>query len=209
MPKYNKIENIPARVFFEILKTKNYQLLKPKPSEKDLEAVFISIYDAFFLASDNEEAKDYLRLTDEIAFLEYKIAKIKSTLHYYYYNYDKMVELVGKEKADILLNEYFDALEKGCDIIVDRNAKLIDEVQRLLTQEIGIINNDLSFAKMEYENLTKASQKKDFDYYESIGVLSEVLPNNALLKEEMTLAVYVTLEKLATKKVKEQQRLKK
>jgi len=199
MPKYNKIENIPARVFFEILKTKNYQLLKPKPSEKDLEAVFISIYDAFFLASDNEEAKDYLRLTKEIAFLEYKIGYLKQSLHFYFYN-----PTTREMRLD-----FIKAVKEGYGIEIDAEKPFIDEVQRLLTQEIGIINNDLSFAKMEYENLTKASQKKDFDYYESIGVLSEVLPNNALLKEQMTLAVYVTLEKLATKKVKEQQRLKK
>lgn len=199
MPKYDKIENIPARVFFEILKTKNYQLLKPKPREKNLEAVFVAIYDAFFLASDNEEAKDYLRLTNEINFLQYKISYLKRCLHFYYYN----------QTTKEMREDFIKAVKEGYGIEIDAQKPFIDEVERLLTQEIGIINNDLSFAKIEYENLTKTSQKKDFDYYESIGALSEILPNNSLLKEEMTLAVYVTLEKIAVKRIKEQQRLKK
>jgi len=80
LPKYNEISNIPAKVFFEILKTKNYQLLKPKPKEKGLEEIFISIYDEFFIKSDNLEAKRYLELNKNIAFLNYKIAIIKQTL---------------------------------------------------------------------------------------------------------------------------------
>jgi len=52
------------------------------------------------------------------------------------------------------------------------------------------------------------SQKKDFDYYENIGALSNALPNNSLLKEDMTLAVYVTLEKLVHKLVEQQKQKK-
>jgi len=82
MPKYNSIDTIPAKVFFEVLKSKNYQLLKPKPKEKGLEECFIAIYDDFFIKSDNSEAKSYLKLNKEIAFLEYKMAVIKQVLHF-------------------------------------------------------------------------------------------------------------------------------
>jgi hypothetical protein len=61
---------------------------------------------------------------------------------------------------------------------------------------------------LELESMVKKSKNKDFDYYEDIGVLSQVLPNNSLLKEDMTLAVYISLEKLA-KKVSEQNKKKK
>ena len=43
MPKFNNIENIPAKTFFDILETKNFRLLKPKPREKGLEQVFMSL----------------------------------------------------------------------------------------------------------------------------------------------------------------------
>ena len=74
MPKYNSIDTIPAKVYFDIKESSNLQLLKPKPSEKDLEKIFESIDDQFFLRSKNPEAQRYLNLTVEIQYLNYKIA---------------------------------------------------------------------------------------------------------------------------------------
>jgi hypothetical protein len=189
LAKYNKIDNVPAKVFFEILKTKNYQLLKPKPKEQGLEGVFMSIYDDFFIQSDNPEAQRYFELTKNIAFLEYKIAVIKKTLHFLFYN-----KTTKEMRLDIIK-----ALKIGCGIEIDENAPFIDEVQRVLNIELGAIKNDLNIEKMEFDKMIKKSSDKDFSYYDSIAGLSNVLPSNSLLKENMTLAVYVTLEKLAHK----------
>ena len=194
MPKYNSIDTIPAKVFFEVLKSKNYQLLKPKPKEKGLEECFIAIYDDFFIKSDNSEAKSYLKLNKEIAFLEYKMAVIKKVLHFAFYN-----QTTKEMRYDII-----DALKKGCGIYIDKEAPFIDEVQRVLQIEIGYIKNDLSLLKSELKEMIKVSQNKDYNYYDSIGALSNVLPNNSLLKEDMTLAIYITLEKMANKIVKQQ-----
>lgn len=198
MPKYNSIDTIPAKVFFEILKSKNFQLLKPKPREKGLEQVFTQIYDDFFIKSDNVEAKRYLELNTEIAFLLYKKQTLKQCLAFYLYN------RTTKEMRE----EFAESLKEGFGIILDLSVPFIDEVQRILSIEIGIIENDLEFAKTSLNSMIKTSQSKDFDYYEEIGVLSQVLPNNSLLKEDMTLAIYISLEKLA-KKVVEQQNKKK
>lgn len=194
MPKYNSIDTIKAKVFFEILKTKNYQLLKPKPKEKDLEQIFISIYDEFFIKSDNEEAKRYLSLTKNIAFLNYKIAIIKQTLAFLYYS-----TTTRKMRID-----YLEALKIGCGIEINIDVDFSDEVKRVLTENIGWLENDLAFDEQELKEMLNKSQNKDYDYYEAIGVLSDFLPNNALLKEDMTLAVYITLEKLAQKVVSQQ-----
>lgn len=194
MPKYNNITEIPAKVFFEILKTKNYQLLKPKPKEKGLEQIFISIYDEFFIKSDNEEAKRYLSLTKNIAFLNYKIAIIKQTLAFLYYS-----TTTRQMRID-----YLEALKIGCGIEINIDVDFSDEVKRILTENIGWLENDLAFDEQELKEMLNKSQNKDYDYYESIGVLSNVLPNNSLLKEDMTLAVYITLEKLAQKVVSQQ-----
>ena len=198
MPKYNSIDNIPAKVFFQILKTKDFQQLKPKPREKGLEAIFTQIYDEFFIKSDNVEAKRYLELNAEIAFLQYKKATLKQSLAFYLYN------RTTKEMRE----DFANALKEGFSIELDLNKPFIDEVQRVLTIELGIIENDLEFAKNDFNSMVKKSQSKDFDYYEQIGVLSQVLPNNSLLKEEMTLAVYVALEKLAKKEVEQQNKKK-
>jgi hypothetical protein len=198
LPKYNSIETIPAKVFFKTLTDKNYQNLKPKPKEKGLEAVFISIYDEFFLKSDNHEANEYLRLTKEISFLEYKIANLKQALHFYFYN----------QTTKEMRMDFIQALKEGYDIEIDAEKPFIDEVHRVLTTEIGIIQNDLSIAKASFKQMTEKSQNKGFDYYEQIGALSNVLTGNSLLKEDMTLAVYISLEKLAQKVVEQNKKKK-
>jgi len=189
LPKYNSIDTIKAKVFFEILKTKNYQLLKPKPKEKGLEEIFISIYDEFFIKSDNLEAKRYLELNKNIAFLNYKIAVIKQTLAFLYYS-----TTTRQMRID-----YLEALKIGCGIEINVDVDFSDEVKRILTENIGWIENDLAFDEQELKEMLNKSQNKDYDYHDSIGVLSNILPNNSLLKEDMTLAVYITLEKLAQK----------
>jgi len=198
MPKYTNTENIPAKTFFEILKSKNYQLLCPKPREKGLELVFMAIYDDFFLKSDNDEAKEYLRVTNEINFLKYKIITLKRSLHFYYYT-----KTTEKMRVDFVA-----ALKEGFGITLDLSVDFTEEVHRVLTIEIGIIQKDLSLLEMDFDVMVKKSKNKDFDYFDSIVGLSNVLPNNSLLKEEMTLATYISLEKAAKKIISQQQQKK-
>lgn len=192
MAKYNSIENIPAKTFFDILHTKNYQLLKPKPSEEGLEKIFTNIYDDFFVKSDNYESKQYLKLTTNVAFLEYKIATIKQVLHFVYYN-----DITEEMKLKLL-----DALEKGCEIYIDKNADFISEIQRVLQVEIGIIENDLTMEKLELDNVAKNRNQKLFDFYDNIVSLSNV--HNRNIDEKLTLAMYVSIEKSASRIIKEQ-----
>ena len=192
MPKYNNIENCPAKIFFDILHTKNYQLLKPKPSEEGLEKIFTNIYDDFFVKSDNYESKQYLKLTTNVAFLEYKIATIKQVLHFVYYN-----DITEEMKLKLL-----DALEKGCEIYIDKNADFISEIQRVLQVEIGIIENDLTMEKLELDNVAKNRNQKLFDFYDNIVSLSNV--HNRNIDEKLTLAMYVSIEKSASRIIKEQ-----
>lgn len=192
MPKYNNIENIPARVFFDILHTKNYQLLKPKPNEEGLEKIFTDIYDDFFVKSDNYEAKQYLKLTTNIAFLEYKIATIKQVLHFMYYN-----EVTEEMKLKLL-----EALEKGCEIYIEKDTDFATELQRVLQVEIGIIENDLTMEKLELDNIVKNRNEKLFDFYDNIVSLSNV--HNRNIDEKLTLAMYVSIEKSASRIIKEQ-----
>lgn len=198
MPKYNSVDNIPAKTFFEILKTKNYQLLKPKPSEKGLEAVFMAIYDDFFIGSDNYEAKEYLRLTKDISFYKYKIATLKQAVHFYYYN----------QTTKQMREDFIKALKDGYGIVIDLEADFAEEIKRVLTLEVGLIENDLAIAEIEFNKMIKKSQSKDFNYFEAVVGLGNILQGNALVKEEMTLAVYMACEKSA-KKLVEQQKNKK
>jgi hypothetical protein len=192
MPKYNHIDNIPSKVFFEILKSKDFQLLKPKPKEKDLEAVFMQIYDDWFTKSNNPEAKDYINLRNKIGFLKYKIATIKSTIAFIYYN----------AVTESMLNDIVEALKKGCDIVINTKNAMTDEVSEVLRVQVGSLEFELKELETEFEQITNGKKGQDIDFYQSIAYLSEALPNNPLLKENMTLAVHVSLENLVKEKIK-------
>lgn len=196
MPKYHSISTLPAKVFFEILETKNYQLLRPKPKEKGLEGVFIAIYDDFFLKSDNAEGKEYLRLIEEISTLEYKIKYLKTALHFYLYN---------KTTKDMRM-DFIDAVKTGYDIVIDPEADFIDEVQRLLTIEIGIINNDLSYAKMAFEGMTNKSKEKIFDYEKKIVAIENVLKRS--IADYIMLDKYIAYEQSAAETISAQRNKK-
>jgi hypothetical protein len=89
------------------------------------------------------------------------------------------------------------ALKIGCDIYIDEKLPFTEEVHRVLTIEIGVLNNDLSICKLELKDLVKDAVSKDFDYYDSIIGLSNI--HNRSLNSDLTLAEYVAYEKSAEK----------
>lgn len=191
MPKFNSIDNIPAKLFFEILRTKDFKLLQPKWREKNLDKVFMSIYDDYFIRSENEQAKEFLRLQNELLANEYKVNILKQSLAFYFYN--KTTEQMRKD--------FIEALKKGFRIVIDESVPFIEEVQRVLNIEIGILENEISMSKIGLKEFKKGGEDKDFDYYDSLVGLSNVLTGNTMINDSITLAVYVSLEKSAKKQI--------
>jgi len=210
LAKYNSIDTIPAKTFFTILESKNYQLLKPTKIDIllnkiynwfgftyiNLEKIFVSIYDDFFAKSNNPEAKEYLRCTKEIAFIKYKIASLKQSIHFYWTN---------KTTKEMRL-DFIKAMNKGYGIVIDENADFIDEVKRLLTTEIGILENDLTFEEINFKNMISNSKKEAFNYEANVVNLEGVLTHN--IKDGVKLSKYIEYQKRAEKIVEAQKQKK-
>lgn len=187
MCRYNSIETIPAKTFFDILKTKDFQLLKPRPRERGLEMVFMAIYDDYYTALDNEQAKEFLRLQTVRFTNEYKIRILKQSLAFYYYN----------QTTKEMRQEFIVALKDGFGITINEEATFIDEVRRVVDIEVGILENELSIATMAMEDMNKGNKSESNNFYDTMAGLSNVLVGNTLINEKMTLATFVALEKMA------------
>ena len=192
MPKYNSIENIPAKVFYDIINAKDYNLLKPKPKETGLKDVFMSIYDEWFIKSNNENAKRYLDLRNEIGFLTYKINVIKKTIQF--------LHDFPLPKIEMLLG-IVEVLKKECNIHINIENNISQELKEVLRVQVGSLEFELFQLKTEFDSYVNANNSEKIDFYKKIAYLSDILPNNPLLSEKMSLAVEISLENLAKEKI--------
>ena len=189
MPKYNSINNIPAKLFFDVLHEKDFTLLEPfeAETEEEVEGAFVAIYDDYFTKSDNPKSKEFLRLRQEVAFITYKIESIVQVLDFLLFN------TTTKEMRIMLLDSLI-----SIGVNINLEAEFMQEVQNVLQVEIGCLENDLNIAKMDLENLSKGQQESVYNFYESLVSLETAMERS--LDDDMVLAKYVEYEKLAVKK---------
>ncbi len=187
MPKYNHINNIPARLFFDILHEKNFDLLEPEEAEDGLEEVFSLIYDDYFIKSDNPRSKRFLELQQEINFMNYKIQSIIQVLDFLMFN--RTTISIRKTLLESLISI-------GVNINLDN--EFLEESQNVLNVELGILQNDLSFLNIEMEQMQSENKNGVFDFYESLVGLESI--HERSLDDEMVLIKYINYEKLAIKK---------
>lgn len=191
MPKYNNYDNIPAKVFFDIVDTKNFQLLKPKPKEKGLEEIFMCIYDEWFVKSDNEQAKDFMQLHNELAVLHNKVRSLNLILSYIYSNKHLM--------TDAMYLELIEAIKIGYDIYFDTTLPFLDEMQRVLQYELGDIKDNISFKEAEINQLKEQSINKKFNYFALVDSLANGLAPRPI-NSNLLLAELVEAEKSLIRK---------
>jgi hypothetical protein len=191
MPKYNSYDNIPAKVFFDILDSKDYQLLKPKPKEKGLEAIFMAIYDDWFINTDNDNAKEFLRLKNELIVLQNKLNGVKAILFHIYKNKHIL--------TDEMYLELCKSIQKGFEVCVDTKQPFFEEMQRVLQIEVGSIKDEISFKEAEITELIGENKSKKFNYYAVVDSIANVLAPR-IITPNMLLAEFVEAEKSAIKK---------
>jgi hypothetical protein len=102
--------------------------------------------------------------------------------------------------------DFIEALKEGYNIIIDTELPFIDEVHRVLTIEIGIIENDLTSAKTIFNSMTSKSKSKAFDYEEQVVNIEGIIGRN--INDGIKLDKYIAYEKQAKKIVSQQQNKK-
>lgn len=192
MSKYHSINNIPAKLFFDILDSKDFKLLERSTRAEDLEQVFTAIYDDWFVKSENEKSKEYLTLRENIAFITFKIESVRQVIGFLFFN------KTTKEMRTTLLE---DLISIGINISLDND--FTEEVTNILQVELGCIENDLNMMKMEVETIQDSQNDSVFSFYEHLISLESA--HERSLDDAMVLAKFLEYEKIAIKKAKIQQ----
>jgi len=193
MPKYNSVNNIPAKIFFDVLHEKDFDLLEPTEGEEGLEEVFSAIYDDYFVKSDNARSKRFLELQQEIYFMNYKIQSVVQIIDFLMFNTTTLE--IRKTLLESLISI-------GVNISLEN--EFVEEVQNILNIELGILQNDLSFLQIEMKNMQSENTEGVFDFYESLVGLESI--HERSLDDEMVLIKYINYEKLAIKKAELQKK---
>ena len=193
MPKYNRVNNIPAKIFFDVLHEKDFDLLEPTEGEEGLEEVFSAIYDDYFVKSDNARSKRFLELQQEIYFMNYKIQSVVQIIDFLMFNTTTLE--IRKTLLESLISI-------GVNISLEN--EFVEEVQNILNIELGILQNDLSFLQIEMKNMQSENTEGVFDFYESLVGLESI--HERSLDDEMVLIKYINYEKLAIKKAELQKK---
>lgn len=196
--KYHSYESFPARTFFEVLDTKNYQLMRPKPSVKteDLERIFLDVYEEHFKKINNTDAVRFIELRNKITQFSALQLMIKQVLAFVWtdmlqHNWTDPRVIEERNRVISALNEYLaNPISLGIEFI--------DELERVLNQEIGALEDEINFAQSEIDILRKEDNQAIFDFYSEIAVLEDV--HGRTLDERMMLPKYDQIKLLAIKK---------
>ena len=193
MPKYNSVNNIPAKIFFDVLHEKDFDLLEPTEGEEGLEEVFSAIYDDYFIKTNNPRSKRFLELQQEIYFINYKIQSVVQIIDFLMFNTTTLE--IRKTLLESLISI-------GVNISLEN--EFVEEVKNVLNIELGILQNDLSFLNIEMKQMQSENTEGVFDFYESLVGLESI--HERSLDDEMVLIKYVNYEKLALKKAELQKK---
>jgi len=192
---------MPAKVFFDIRETRNFQLMRPKPkaTNEQLEAIFDVISDEYFVKLDNHDATEYLRLRNEFAFKSYLQATIKSILALIW---QTPLTLWDHHEVKAGRMATLTAINKHLDTPIDLDADFTDELTRVLNVEMGIITDELHIIKEAMKTMEGNEKAVIFDFYDELVGLQSI--HGYTLSEKMLLPMYVAEVKSALKKAAKQ-----
>lgn len=180
---------IPARLFFEILKTENLNLLKKdkdkKVKQKQLKRNWSKIYDEYFELKDDQKMRNIIDIQKDIISLATSIELVKQALYV----------IVSKkiDKAQLkILSEKIKALNFPFD-----PEKPLDSAHRLISEYIPALETRIELEKENLKSMTDGQASTFEDNcvaFESYGYS---------VNENCSLRRYIAYEKAVLKRAKE------
>lgn len=202
---YDSYHNIPAFEFFEIRETGNLQLLRPKPKTSTvyLAKLYAQIYDDYFIKLANKDAERYLELVNKEAFLETYLIPTINTMLKFLWSFP--VNLWKEERYFNLWKSQVGALNDACQSVeyfgqpIDPDGNVTEEMERVISVELGIINMDLEEIKADLTDMRAKVVNTKFEFYDSVQNINEA-NQFAPINAKCLLAEYVAAIRSATAK---------
>lgn len=155
--------SIPAKLFFDIINTKDYALLG-EGSIIELEKVFESIFDEYVEIDRNNKIINWYEKTKKIHFIQTTMNHINNLL--YMIVYTPMTETQRESVVEILNT----IPNVKCRFDLTKN--VLSEVKRVQTSVLGSMRNQL---KLLDANATVEETVKKYIYQQDIAKMSTIL----------------------------------
>ena len=171
--KYHSFDTFPAKVFFDIQDSGDYQLMKPKPKTdpKRLAAIFADISNEVFIRRTNKESEEYLALVSTERYYELMIPTCASWINYAW-NFPTDYWHVTEVKE--LWVNFVNTVNGFIDPPIDVNGQIAQEIEQALNVSIGIMKNDLAEAQMALEDIRRRYKDVEkTDFYDQIQNINE------------------------------------
>lgn len=189
-PKFWCDLNIPAKLFYDNLGNEDLSFLtiSGKPTEKELDKAWDSLYDMYFEKKDDRKAKLILKTKKKIAFLSYKIHVVRNRLQFL-----STISLSYNQKREIIkdLNKFF-------KVRINVNAELLDEMHRIMTVQIPAWETNL---QIEIANFDLLKKGKSSSFEASLDAINDS-KGYAALDENVSLIRFLEAEKREVEKSK-------
>lgn len=185
--------NIPAKLFFDILNTRDYTKLGTAPIE-ELEKAFEKIFDEYVVLDGNEKVIQWYKKQCKISFLNYQIWVIETALYTICY-----APLTKEQRIRVIDN--LNAMQTP-KVKFDKDKPILDEVQRIQRSVLGSIRNRLN---LELSNEKKVEEQAKYSYRKDLAAIENVLGHS--LPEKMSLEMFLERKKSAVEKSNNQRKL--
>lgn len=177
---------IPARLFFDVMHTEDYQLLGTVGKE-DCEDAYDKIFDEYLQIMPNPRLISYVRRKSKVENIQLKITTIKSILAIIAFT------SLTQAERDVIIDQ-LNSIE-GVKIRMSKDPKIIvSEIERIHTSVLGELRNILN---MELEQLPKDTAKAKYVFEKDIVNLRLAL-DGMHINDDINLYMFAELTKSAT-----------